>query len=48
MKSIKATCLLVAALALLAVPAVQAHAQRVLPAGTVHDTSAPPFPPEAN
>jgi hypothetical protein len=45
MKAMKAACLLVAALAILAVPAVQAHSQRIVPSGAAHDTSAPPFPP---
>jgi hypothetical protein len=45
MKSIKAVCLLVAALAILAVPAIQGHSQRIVPSGAAHDISAPPFPP---
>jgi hypothetical protein len=46
MKSIKAACLLVLTLAVLAVPAAQAHSQRIVSSGTVHDTYAPPFPPK--
>jgi hypothetical protein len=45
MKLIKAACLLVAALAILAVPAVQAQSQRIISPTTVRDLSAPPFPP---
>ena len=44
MKALKAACLLVAALAILAVPAAQAHSN-VVPNGTAHDTTAPPIPP---
>jgi hypothetical protein len=44
MRFIKAACLLVAALAILAVPAIQAQTQRTSPA-TSHDIGAPPFPP---
>ena len=44
MKSIKAACLLVAALAILAVPAIQAHSSGSFPNGTARDTSAPPIP----
>jgi len=45
MKAIKASCLLVAALAILAVPAVQAGTQRVISSTTARDIGAPPFPP---
>ena len=44
MKAIKAACLLVAALAILAVPAAQAHSRIVL-SNAPQDTTAPPYPP---
>jgi hypothetical protein len=44
MKAIKAACLMLAALAILAVPAAQAHST-IVPNGSAHDTSAPPIPP---
>jgi len=47
MKAIKAACLLVAALAILAVPAAQAHT-RTVPSRAPQDTTAPPYPPPWN
>ena len=44
MKSLKAVCLLLLTLAVLAVPAVQAHST-VAPT-TARDVVAPPFPPK--
>jgi hypothetical protein len=45
MKSIKAACLLVLTLAVLAVPAAQAVYQGTLSRTVVRDLSAGPFPP---
>lgn len=44
MRAIKAACLVIAALAILAVPAAQAHSQ-IVPNGSARDLSAPPIPP---
>jgi hypothetical protein len=45
MKSIKAACLLVLTLAMLAVPVTQAVYQGALSKTTVRDIAAGPFPP---
>jgi hypothetical protein len=45
MKSIKAVCLVLFTLAVLAVPAVHAQSQRTISPTTARDIGAPPFPP---
>ena len=45
MKALKGVCLLIVTLAVLAVPAVQAHSQGIISPTTARDYSAPPFPP---
>ena len=45
MKALKGVCLLLVTLGVLAVPAVQAHSQRILSPTTARDLGGPPFPP---